>query len=144
MSGDGLIGGLVKLCRGLRERGLLVTPSHTTDAVRALVGLGLHSRGQVYFALRCVLTSAPEDFPIFDELFWQLFAEPRPARNGRSVAPRDAPRAPADRDQGQASFSRWMQQQAAEDGETAEEEELPAASERVSLGKKDFAAAPRA
>ena len=33
---SGLVESVVKLCRALRDRGLLVTPSHATDAVRAL------------------------------------------------------------------------------------------------------------
>ncbi len=136
---EGLPGAVVKLCRGLRERGLLVTTAHATDAVRALRELGLQSKSQVYFALRCVLTSAPEEFAIFDELFWQLFAVPKTAKNQRSEAPRDAPRDPEDRgEKGPASLSSFIDQ-AGGDGEPAEDEELPAASDQLSQGKKDFA-----
>ena len=134
MSGDGLISAVVKLCRGLRERGLLVTPAHAADAVRALRDLGISNRGQSYFALRCVLTSAPEEFAIFDELFWQLFAEPRQA------AERPRPSTPKEeREKGTPSLSRWMQQAGTENDSPSEEEKVPAASDRVSLGQKDFA-----
>jgi uncharacterized protein with von Willebrand factor type A (vWA) domain len=69
----------VELTRALRGRGLLVTPAHAADAVRALQCVGVHSRDQVYQALRCVLTKRPEDFDAFDEQFWLLFGAPSPA-----------------------------------------------------------------
>lgn len=139
MSDQDLVSAVVKLCRGLRGRGLLVTPAHTSDAVRALRELGLSSRGQTYFALRCVLTSAPEDFPIFDELFAQLFGKPRSAHDDRPEAPREKPPGPEDgKEKGPASLSSWRQQGDA-GGEPSEEEELPAASDKVAQGKKDFA-----
>ena len=138
MSDEGLVSAVVKLCRGLRARGLLVTPAHTADAVRALRDLGMQSRSQAYFALRCVLTSAPEDFPVFDELFVKLFGKPKTARNDRPEAPREDPQAPEDgKEKGPASLSSWMQQ-AEEGGESSGEEELPAASDQVAQGKKDF------
>lgn len=55
--------------RLLRARDLLATPSETLDAVRALQSVDLSDRVQVYYALRTVFTSRPEDIPIFDEVF---------------------------------------------------------------------------
>src|SRR5207237_325456 len=71
----------VELCRALRERGMPVTTSHASDAVRALRSAGMQRRDRAHLALRCVLTSRPEDFEIFDELFAQFFAAPQPVHS---------------------------------------------------------------
>ncbi len=130
----------VELTRALRGRGLLVTPAHAADAVRALQCVGVHSRSQVYQALRCVLAMRPEDFDAFDEQFWLLFGAPSPAAGHKSPSPRDVPRPPeksATPPNG-SSFSRWLGQDAPceDSGET---EETPLASDRSALAEKDFA-----
>lgn len=131
----------VALGRALRGRGLLVTPAHAADAVRALRVVGVHSRDQVYWALRCVLAARPEDFDAFDEQFWLLFGAPT-ASDDASESPteRDLPRPPAAPEAAPPapSFSRWLaQDQAAED--SGETEEVPLASDKSTLEKKDFA-----
>jgi uncharacterized protein with von Willebrand factor type A (vWA) domain len=136
VTGD-LVARIVWLCRTLRERGLLVTTSHAGDAVRALQAGALRSREHAYLALRCVLASRPEEFPIFDEAFWRAFASPgdearRP--HGAAAARR---RSPEPRGPVHPSLSRWLQQGEEDSGD--ETEEVPGASDRSALVRKDFA-----
>ena len=129
----GLVERTVELCRALRERGLLVTTSHASDAVRALKSVGLQERRQTYYALRCVLASRPEEFPIFDELFDEMFApqaerSPRVVtRTRRTQPPKEAPAMP--------SLTGW--------GSAGDDEEEPepvkGASDQRGTGEKDFA-----
>jgi uncharacterized protein with von Willebrand factor type A (vWA) domain len=134
-----LVARVVGLCRALRGRGLLVTTAHSADALRALRSVGVHSRDQVYWALRCVLAARPEDFAVFDELFWRLFAPPGSGAAGSAPAPRPAPRAPEDgASKGPVSLSSWLGQDALREGE-AEPQEVPAASDREALSRKDVA-----
>jgi uncharacterized protein len=73
----------VQFCRALRERGLLATPSEAIDAAKALGLIDLDDREETFMSLRSVLTSRPEDFPVFEELFESFWA-----RLGRSPQPR--------------------------------------------------------
>ena len=82
---------LTYFCRALRRRGLLVGPQETTDAARALAFVDLLDRGRVYWTLRSVLLSRPEQFDVFDELFERFWNfEPLPEKphptpeNGRT------------------------------------------------------------
>jgi uncharacterized protein len=130
----------VELSRALRGRGLLVTPAHTADAVRALRCVGVHSRNQVYQALRCVLARRPEDFAVFDEEFSLFFGAPSPAGGGEPPSQRDVPRQPeesASPPKG-SSFSRWPGQDAPYE-DPGGIEEVPVASDRSALAEKDFA-----
>ena len=132
----------VALGQALRGRGLLVTPAHAADAVRALRCVGVHSRDQVYLALRCVLAGRPEDYPIFDEQFWLLFGAPAPGGDAGSPSDRDVPRPPPPESEEPpppaSSFARWLGQDAASD-DSGETEEVPLASDRSALAEKDFA-----
>ena len=131
----------VALGQALRGRGLLVTPAHAADAVRALRCVGVHSRDQVYLALRCVLAGRPEDYPIFDEQFWLLFGAPPPGSDAGSPSDRDQPRPPPEEGEDPppaSSFARWLGQDAASD-DSGETEEVPLASDRSALAEKDFA-----
>ena len=132
-----LVARVVWLCRTLRGRGLLVTTEHARDALRALQTGAILSRDRTYLALRCILVSRPEDFAVFDELFWRAFAGDEPAA-------RPAETAPAARRQqhqlpglAQPSLARWLSQ--GERGEADEEQEVPGASDRSALVRKDFA-----
>jgi uncharacterized protein with von Willebrand factor type A (vWA) domain len=73
---DGLVASIIDFCRTLREAALLVTPGESIDAVRAVEAVDLADRGDVYFALRTLLTTRREDLRIFDALFdeWWLAA----------------------------------------------------------------------
>src|SRR5499426_4639570 len=73
----------VVFCRALRERGLLVTPSEAIDAITTLGLIDLDDREETFLSLRSVLTSRPEDFPVFEEVFESFWA-----RLGRSPQPR--------------------------------------------------------
>ena len=64
-----LLANVVDFGMQLRGRGLLVTPSESIDSLRALGAVDISDRGEFYLALRTVMTSRVEDFPIFDEVF---------------------------------------------------------------------------
>lgn len=64
-----LLTGTIRFCRLLRARGLAITPSESRDAVRALEVIDLGDRDEVRRALRTVLATRPEEFPIFDATF---------------------------------------------------------------------------
>jgi uncharacterized protein with von Willebrand factor type A (vWA) domain len=121
---SGLVGSVVDLCRGLRDRGMLVTPSHATDSVRALESVGVHSRAQVYRALRCVLCSAPEEFAIFDEMFAAIFG-------GLSRATRRV----EEKELNAPSVSGFLPEQSG----ASEIEEAKSASFEETFAQKDFA-----
>jgi len=129
MSAD-LVERTVDLCRALRERGLGVTTSHATDAVRALQIVGIGERDQVRLALRCVLAARPEEFPLVDELFAQIFGRPREQpRKPQAVSRKPEPDAPA-----APSLSSWGSGTASDE----EPEEIKGASEHRGSGEKDF------
>ena len=134
---EDLVSRVVWLCRALRERGLLVTTAHAGDAVRALQAGAVRSRDHTYLALRCVLASRPEDYPIFDEVFWRAFAPPsgEARRTDGGSATRRRPQEP--RGPAHPSLSRWLQQGEEDSGD--ETEEVPGASDRSALVHKDFA-----
>jgi hypothetical protein len=52
-----LTSSMIRFCRLLRAEGVSVTPSESTDAMRALDCLDLGDRDEVYWGLRTVLTS---------------------------------------------------------------------------------------
>jgi uncharacterized protein with von Willebrand factor type A (vWA) domain len=132
-----LVERVVGLCRGLRARGLTVTTAHAMDAVRALRCDVLGSRERTYLALRCVLAARPEEYEAFDEAFAELFAAARTASEGPvQVHRRSPPRAEA----GTPSLSSWSDAAEAGEGDSGEEEEVPAASDASSLAQKDFSA----
>jgi uncharacterized protein with von Willebrand factor type A (vWA) domain len=64
-----LLTATVRFCRLLRARGLGITPAESRDALRALELVDLGDRDEVHRALRTVLTSRQEDFPVFDAAF---------------------------------------------------------------------------
>jgi uncharacterized protein with von Willebrand factor type A (vWA) domain len=133
--GRDLVSRTVFLCRALRSRGLPVTTGHAIDAVRALRSVGIHHRDRTYWALRCVLASRPEDFGAFDALFWETFAgdrrphEPRHSQRHASTA------------RPQLSLVGWLGQSAWDDRhQEGQPHEVPAASDRASVSRKDFSA----
>jgi uncharacterized protein with von Willebrand factor type A (vWA) domain len=132
----GLVERTVEFCRELRGRGLLVTTSHAADAVEALRQVGIARPDRVYLALRCVLASRPEDFATFDELFRAAFqgeADLPPQR--RAAQPRKTSQTA--KDTGQVSLERWLRRGEQGDG-GGDPEEVPGASERAALARKDF------
>jgi uncharacterized protein with von Willebrand factor type A (vWA) domain len=88
-----LLTGTVRFCRLLRARGLAITPSESHDAIRALEAVDLGDRAEVHRALRTVLATRPEEFPVFDatfDAFWGgLVAPASPPADGKASP--DAP-----------------------------------------------------
>ncbi|MGQ0715194.1 MAG: vWA domain-containing protein [Gemmatimonadaceae bacterium] len=121
-----------RFCRALRNRGALVTPSETLDAVRSLEVVDLGDREEVYLALRAILASRLEDLATFEELFDAFWAEqpstsipapvPLPRISGRERAPRTP------------SLERWLRQDAEDDGVVS----VQRASDRETVGTRDL------
>ena len=109
----GLGDALVRFCRSLRERGLLVTPTESIDATRVVSLIDIGDRVDVRLALRALLTSKPGDLALFDGAFEEMWPEQgsSPAALGRSAraavrhgpAPPPAPGLSA----AAATLSRW-------------------------------------
>ncbi len=64
---------LVGFVRHIRDRGLRLGPHVTVDLAAALGHVGLHSRDDVYAALRSLIVVRPSEVPIFDEAFDRFF-----------------------------------------------------------------------
>src|SRR5438067_5682610 len=99
---------MVAFCRLLRERELRVSPSEVIDALRTARSIDLADRDELRLALRTVLTTRPEDLPLFDasfDEFWRARAlesgddhvttRARSARGLGQQLPRTAPAEPA-------------------------------------------------
>jgi uncharacterized protein with von Willebrand factor type A (vWA) domain len=89
-----LVTGTVRFCRALRARGLPVTPGETRDALRALEAVDLGDRAEVHRALRTVLATRPEEFPVFDatfDAFWGGLASAAVPAGPVEAAPAGAP-----------------------------------------------------
>jgi uncharacterized protein with von Willebrand factor type A (vWA) domain len=122
----------------LRARGLAITPSESHDAIRALEVVDLGDRAEVHRALRTVLATRPEEFPIFDatfDAFWGgLIAAGSPPADG--MAP-DAPQLNAHFPKAKDAaldFSGWTE---VAEGE-GEPVGLPGVSDIESTMGKDF------
>ena len=64
----------VGFTRLLRDAGLKVGLGSTVSYAHALVAVGMHRRGPVYWAGRATLVGRPEDVPVYDRVFgayWQ-------------------------------------------------------------------------
>ena len=136
-----LVSTSTRFCRALRDAGLCVTPAEAIEAARVLELVDLGDREELRQSLRSVLTSRPEDFQLFDELFehfWVPEAEPssRPAR--RPEAKRRDQRNPVTRPRSTPAVARWLRS----DFEELDEEPLAVGreSEDERLHRKDFAA----
>lgn len=120
-----------RFCRALRERGMLVTPSETLDAVRALEVVDLGDREEVYLALRTILASRAEDLATFTELFEEFWVE-HPA--GEAAAPVPLPRVQSTERQARTpSLDQWLRQNAEADTTF----NVQRASDREALGLRD-------
>lgn len=135
-----LVARVVSLCRSLRARGVAVTPAESIDAARALGHVDLGDRDEVRLALRAVLVNRRDDFDVFDMAFeeaWSVAggtASPVPLPGPRRELVGRSP--PGSRRPPPVSLQNWMKPSDADAGET-----LPvrAASDRESLGSRDFA-----
>lgn len=140
-----LTSAVIRFCRLLRAEGVLVTPSESHDAMRALACLDLADRGEVYYGLRSVLTASPQDFPVYDRLFgefWSLTGREAPPEIlggpvGTSEKPEEREEEPPSELRTQAqpiALNEWL------GGEEDDEEPvgLPSVSDREALLEKDF------
>jgi uncharacterized protein len=130
-----------RFCRALRQAGVPVTPGEAIDATRTLALIDLSDRDELHLALRSVLVTRPEDYPIFDELFDEFWRAPAPRiPRPRIPNPQSRPRTPESRPPSPAhqkpaiTLERWMH--AADKGE--EPLAIPRPSDREALGQQDF------
>jgi uncharacterized protein len=136
-----LVATATRFCRALREAGLQVTPAEAIEAARVLELVDLQDREDLRQALRTVLTSRPEDFCLFDELFehfWVWEPETRGAVPRRPRPVRREQPTPITRPKPAPTVARWVHA-ASEDldeGPFAVARE----SESERLHAKDFAA----
>src|SRR5919199_4977737 len=128
---------IVSFCRLLRERDLLVSPSEVIDALRTSEAVDLSDRNEFKVALRSVLTSKPEDVPVYDatfDEFWrsrlpQMVQQPTDEAMPEMVEPNAA-----DDQQQQAESDE------SEESDTGEEDEqeAPQYSPIEALAGRDF------
>lgn len=127
-----LVSVTTRFCRALRERGVLVTPSETLDAVRSLEVVDIGDREEVYLALRTILASRAEDLDTFAELFDVFWAE-QPAT--RIPAPVPLPRVSRkERATHTLSLDRWLRQNPEDDATVS----VHQASDREAFGTRDL------
>lgn len=110
-----LVATTTRFCRALREAGLHVTPAEAIEATRVLELIDLADRDELRNALRSVLTSRPEDFKLFDELFdhfwsWEPYTQGQARRRSAPVRP-EQPR-PITRPNAAPSVTRWLRAEA--------------------------------
>lgn len=118
-AGPGLDREVVRFCRALRERGLLVSPAESIDAARSLIAVDIGDRVDVRLALRTLLTAKPSDLAVFDAAFDELWPDGRPlttrghsrpdrarTRSESSATARPAPLSP--RQTAAATLERWV------------------------------------
>ena len=130
--------------RALRERGLNATPGTSVDAARALAAIDLGDRHDVYFALRSLFVTRPQELAVFDALFdawWDTAraatresdAEPKKrSTNPPIIAPWDEPKTST----ASSFLTRWAESLAEADDDAT----IPVAapSTREATGVKDF------
>jgi uncharacterized protein len=136
-----LVATTTRFCRALRDAGLPVTPAEAIEAVRVLELVDLKDREELRQGLRGVLTSRPEDFRLFDELFehfwsWEPDVPGRPPR--RPIPHRREQATPITRPKPAPTVARWMR------AESDDLDEQPLTVARESgierLHAKDFSA----
>jgi uncharacterized protein with von Willebrand factor type A (vWA) domain len=130
---------VTSFCRLLRDRGLLVTPGEVQDALRALAVVDLADREEFRLALRAVVTSKPEDFPIFDAAFEEFFA-PRPPQEAEEQEEKNGAtrESPDPRRMVQQLQYRITTASQSKSDEPDEEAEAPLYSPLETLAEKDF------
>ena len=129
-------------CRMLRERGLVVTPAESVDAVRLLEWIDLTDRIELHLALRSLLATRREDLAAFDALFaewWKVSRADEQRSRDRVSAPKTRVGAhdPKPGDAAAVALSRWSSASVMPDDDAPAPLAMPSASE--SRAKKDFA-----
>jgi uncharacterized protein len=125
-------------CRLLRERGFLVTPGDTVDAVRALALVDVTDRADFHAALRGVLVHRMEDLAAFEECFDAFWGAAQAAP--RAWIRRNTPSVPK-KEQLPLCLDSWAH---GGDAEERKEAMLPSPSALESMRRQDFSAFPDA
>ncbi|MDQ3949546.1 MAG: hypothetical protein M3282_04295, partial [Gemmatimonadota bacterium] len=131
-----LVATATRFCRALRDAGLPVTPAEAIEAARVLEFVDLKDREELRQGLRGVLTSRPEDFQLFDELFEHFWAWD-PGMPSRAPHSREQP-TPITRPKSAPTVARWMRTEP--DGLDEQPLAVARQSEVERLHVKDFAA----
>lgn len=129
---------IIQFCRQLRDNELLVTPSEVIDALRTADVVDLSDRQEFKLALRSVLTSRPEDVPVYDKVFedfWRTRLEDRqqPAEQEEDAISSQNPEA-----QGEDKQVPQIQQGDEPDENSEEELDIPMYSPVEVLAGRDF------
>src|SRR5690348_12223888 len=143
MAEHGIVDRVTAFCRVLRERGLVVTPAESVDAVRMLEWIDLTDRAEMHLALRSLLATRQEDLVAFDAAFadWWRVAEPEEnSSRDRANTPKTRLGKPDEKkrgDVGAVTLSRWSSSSVVADDDAPTPLAMPSANE--SRAKKDFA-----
>ena len=139
----GIVDRVTRFCRVLRERGLVVTPAESVDAVRVLDWIDLTDRTEMHLALRSLLATRREDLAAFDAAFaewWRVSQPVEPSSRDHVTTQKTRVRAPDERKRGDAdavALSRWSSTVVVPDDDAPTPLAMPSANE--SRAKKDFA-----
>ena len=127
----------------LRAQGLLVTPSEVMDSLKALSLVDLTDRREFYLSLRTVMTSKPDDLPLFDQVFYSfwptVWEEAAWDEGSDQMQLPSSDQASQDEDGTAGSSEGRMEVQALGEGDEGEgEEEVAGYSATERLEGKDF------
>jgi uncharacterized protein with von Willebrand factor type A (vWA) domain len=119
---------------------MLIGPSETADALRAVAEVDLTEREAVRLALRTVLCSRAEDLPVFDDEFTRFWAGPAlPGVPSQEAGGEDGPplpgQEPGHERRSELAVAEWNDSQ-----DAADEREVPAYSPVEGRTHKDFSA----
>ncbi|HEY2852300.1 MAG TPA: VWA domain-containing protein [Gemmatimonadaceae bacterium] len=134
---------VIAFCRVLRERGLVVTPAESVDAVRLLEWIDLSDRIELHLALRSLLATRREDLAAFDALFaewWRVSQQEEQRSRDRASAPKTrlgAREEAKSENAATVALSRWSSTSVVPDDDTPASLAMPSAND--SRAKKDFA-----
>jgi uncharacterized protein with von Willebrand factor type A (vWA) domain len=129
---------ILSFCRLLRERELLVSPSEVIDALRTADAIDLSDRNEFKVALRSVLTSRPEDVPVYDASFDEFWRSRLP-----QMVQQASDEAMPEMMEPNAADDQQQQQQESEeseegDSDESDEQEAPQYSPIEALAGRDF------
>ncbi|HEU0169215.1 MAG TPA: VWA domain-containing protein [Chloroflexota bacterium] len=138
-----LTGNVVDFGVALRGRGLLVTPTEAIDGLRALESIDLSDRREFYLALRTVMTSNFDDYPVFDEVFGEfwpdLYSEDEFEQGNDELDDGDSMGEGAEGEMGEGGSKSVSQDvDVRAEGEEGEEADVAGYSSEEVLASKDF------
>lgn len=133
--GGALAPSIVAFAGLLRRAGLRVGPAMVTDAIEAVLTVGLADPADFYWTLRAVLVNRHEDHAVFDEAFRAFWHEG--AISGVPVAQAVAATAPSR--PGQMRVAEALASRSRQTGSEVETGTVLAAAKDEVLRRKDFA-----